>query len=163
MSGLDKWDSSADCVSLSIVIIRITRPHAENFLDAPDFIGYDRWYAEFVGTWKAPGAAGPGRKPVGVAPMVFETLSSVEEYDKRFPLGGDTRFYLHPNFDPTEPVVVLAESANAVPSSGYGMMLLGVVIGFAAAFIFYNAYHTFWVKSQQGYSRINESDGMQML
>ena len=97
---------------------------------------------------------------MGVAPMVFETLHSVEEYEKRFPLGGDTRFYLHPNFEQSEPIVVSAETAT---SSGYGLVLLGVIIGFAAAVISNYVYQSYCAKPQQGYSRINESDGSQML
>ncbi|CAE7626851.1 unnamed protein product, partial [Symbiodinium microadriaticum] len=135
---------------------RITRPHAENFLNAPDFIGYDRWYAEFVGFWKAPGAASPGRKPMGVAPMVFETVGSVEEYEKVYPEGGKTRFYLHPTFQQTETIIVPEEPAAP---SGYGLVLLGVIMGFAAAVLFNYIYQSYCAKSQQGYSRINERDG----
>jgi hypothetical protein len=89
---------------VALTSLRVTRPNEENFINAPDFMGYDRWWAEMVGYWGKPGKASPGRVPLGVAPLVFETAATPEEFKEKYPLDGDTRLYLHASFSPTDTI-----------------------------------------------------------
>lgn len=99
-------------------IYKVSRPHEENFLNAPDFIGYDRWWSEMVGFWGAPGKPGPNRLPAGVPPMVYETQKTREIYDTVYPDAPNTRYYLHPTFKVEEEVQTPAATEDRITTSG---------------------------------------------
>eukprot|EP00602_Paraphysomonas_sp_CaronLab_P001527 CAMPEP_0185030236 /NCGR_PEP_ID=MMETSP1103-20130426/17058_1 /TAXON_ID=36769 /ORGANISM="Paraphysomonas bandaiensis, Strain Caron Lab Isolate" /LENGTH=696 /DNA_ID=CAMNT_0027565273 /DNA_START=81 /DNA_END=2171 /DNA_ORIENTATION=- len=92
-------------------IYKVTRPNSESFLNAPDFIGYERWWSEMVGFWGAPGKASPMRKsPVGIPPMVFDAQKTQDDFDKKYPAGAETKYFLHPDFSADEPSPAVAPS-----------------------------------------------------
>jgi hypothetical protein len=160
-------------------LCRVTRPNAENFLYAPDFMGYDRWWSEMVGYWGKPGQASPGRESMGVPPLVFETTKTREEFHEKYPSGEQTRHFLHPTFTaeevpvvpiiPSPPVPVLPPAAvdvdspvsppssettttNPVVKYGGGGYLLGIL----STVLFM----TLWkrLNPKAGYDRIPDSD-----
>jgi hypothetical protein len=138
-------------------------------------MGYDRWWTEMVGYWGKPGQAAPGRQPMGVPPLVFETTSTPEEFQEKYPAGEQTRHFLHPSFTADEPTPVVpvtppvtpvdpvspptsdvptttTSSTNPVVTYGGGGYLLGIIstiLGMAL-----------WNKMnpKAGYDRIPDSD-----
>mmetsp|Transcript_13720 Transcript_13720/g.14261 ORF Transcript_13720/g.14261 Transcript_13720/m.14261 type:complete len:715 (+) Transcript_13720:67-2211(+) len=138
-------------------IYKITRPNAENFLNAPDFMGYDRWWSEMVGYWGLPGQAAPGRQPLGVPPLVFETTKNQEEFEKKYPLAGETRYFLHPSFAASD-VVIPAPDPNATTESTFNLSsgATGFLFGFFASLLIVFIWSKFNTKS--GYERIPDSN-----
>jgi hypothetical protein len=105
-------------------------------------MGYDRWWAEMVGYWGKPGKASPGREPLGVPPLVFETAATPEEFQEKYPLAGDTRLYLHASFSPsditvppsdvpTTPIVTESNPLWKYGGSGFFLGIISTVIALA--------------------------------
>ena len=141
---------------------RVTRPHAENFLNAPDFMGYDRWWSEMVGYWGLPGQASPGRQPLGIPPLVFEATKNKEEFETKYPLSGQTKYFLHPSFsasdvvvpapDPNNPPTEVNDESNSNWTYGTSGFIFGLITSFILMFIWNK------VNSKSGYQTIPDSN-----
>lgn len=98
------WDFFFEMCGKYRDIYKVTRPNSESFLQAADYIGYERWYAEMIGFWGAPGKASPKRAaPSGVSPMAFQGAASHEKFLEMYPDGTDSKYLLHPKFAGGEP------------------------------------------------------------
>lgn len=80
---------------------------------------------EFVGFWGQPGQPPAGKSiPEGVNPIAFNTQATLADYQKVYPQGSSTKFYLHATTSPNDvssPPVPSPSSTstpiNEIPSS----------------------------------------------
>lgn len=94
---------------------------------------------------------------MGVPPMVFESQPDKEAFDKAYPDGVDTRFYLHSSFDKTDSdAVVVGPSAS---DSTYSQLIFGFVIGLVTALIA-SCLYQHWCSKSRGYDRISDGPGL---
>lgn len=134
-------------------------------------MGYDRWWSEMVGYWGKPGQASPGRQPMGVPPLVFETTNTREELQEKYPSGEETRYFLHPSFtaeevpnvpiappppaaDVDSPDSTSSETSTTNPLVKYGGG--GYLLGILSTVIFMALWKR--MNPKAGYDRIPDSD-----
>eukprot|EP00604_Paraphysomonas_vestita_P004446 CAMPEP_0174825360 /NCGR_PEP_ID=MMETSP1107-20130205/42681_1 /TAXON_ID=36770 /ORGANISM="Paraphysomonas vestita, Strain GFlagA" /LENGTH=583 /DNA_ID=CAMNT_0016056893 /DNA_START=501 /DNA_END=2252 /DNA_ORIENTATION=- len=110
------WDFFHFMVSKYRDIVRVDNFHAENFAEAITWINYRRWWMELVGFWGPPGTPPQGKlTPEGVSPIAFNTQASPAEYQKVYPQGSSTKYYLHATTSPNDQVNVAPEPPVSNP------------------------------------------------